>query len=71
MRITADVEVINLLLPSFNMKAKGRGSKGQLSVGFKPGHKADGPYLMVCTKTNPAGQMFKVSAMCLCYKLIL
>ena len=63
MRITADVEVNNRLLPSFNMKGKGRSLKAQLSVGRKPGSDSKDPetHMLICTKQNPAGTFYRVS----------
>ena len=62
MRICCDVDVVNRLLPSFNMKKKGKSSRAQLSVGRKPG--ADGNtgevFLMMCTKLDRNGAKYQV-----------
>ena len=61
MRITCDTELYNRLLPTFNMKQKGKVSKSQLSVGRKPGSKQGSVYLLLCTKHDRSGQHFQVT----------
>ena len=60
MRIHCDVEVLNRLLPSFNMRQKGKQSKCVVSVGRKPGDKIGEIYFLVCTKQDMAGTHYKV-----------
>ena len=67
MRLTADVEVSNRILPSFNLSNKGKSTHSQLSVGRKPGDNSkDGDvYLMVCTKLDRNGAKYRVSVLSL------
>ena len=60
MRITCDVDTSNRLLPSFNMKSKGKAAKAQLSVGRKPGEKDGEVYLMIATKQDRNGTRYRV-----------
>lgn len=61
MRITCDTDVANRLLPSFNMRQKGKVVKSQVSIGRKPGASAGGDvYLMICTKNDRNGAKYKV-----------
>ena len=57
MRITCEVDVSNRLLPSFNMRNKGKASRAQLSIGRKPGSdQTDGEvFLMIGTKQDRSG----------------
>ena len=62
MRISCDVDIVNRLLPSFNMKKKGKSSRAQLSVGRKPGSGANSGdvFLMMCTKQDRNGAKYQV-----------
>ena len=62
MRICCDVDVVNRLLPSFNMKKKGKSSRAQLSVGRKPGAGGNTGevFLMMCTKLDRNGAKYQV-----------
>ena len=61
MRITCDAEVVNRLLPAFNMRGKNKPVRCQLSVGKKPGAAADdSTYLMMCTKNDRNGAKYMV-----------
>ena len=64
MRLVCDIEVVNRLLPSMNVKKAGKASRAQLSIGKKPG---SGPlndgtlFLMMCTAKDKNGTKFPVS----------
>lgn len=62
MRISCDVDVVNRLLPSFNMKKKGKSSRAQLSVGRKPGAEGNTGevFLMMCTKLDRNGAKYQL-----------
>ncbi len=61
MRITCDVEVVNRLLPAFNLRGKNKATRSQLSVGRKPGADNEGDiYLMICTKQDRNGAKYRV-----------
>ena len=63
MRISCDVDIVNRLLPSFNMKKKGKSSRAQLSVGRKPGSGGNTSevFLMMCTKLDRNGAKYQVT----------
>ena len=65
MRLTCEVELVNRLLPSFNLKKAGRGCRAQVSLGKKPASSSkDGAlFLMVCTAKDRNGMKFPVSIM--------
>ena len=67
MRITCDIDVTNRLLPSFNMKQKGKAAKSQVSVGKKPGSKEGEIFLLVCTKQDRSGAHYRVCIAAIIY----
>ncbi|XP_041353671.1 leucine-rich repeat protein 1-like [Gigantopelta aegis] len=62
MRLTCDVELVNRLLPSFNLKKASRSCRAQVSLGKKPASSSkDGAlFLMVCTAKDRNGVKFLV-----------
>ena len=63
MRLTCDVDVINRVLPSHNLKKAARPSRAQLSIGKKPGNgplKEDAIYMMMCTAKDKNGVKYLV-----------
>ena len=73
MRITCDVDTANRLLPSFNMRQRGKAMKSQLSIGRKPGAKVeDEVYLMICTKQDRNGAKYRASdTLCFLFSVLL
>ena len=64
MRLSADVDIVNRLLPAFNIKSKTRVVRSQVSIGKKPvaigDDKKTEVFLMLCSKQDRNGAKFKV-----------
>ena len=63
MRLTCDIDVVNRVLPSHNLKKAARPCHAQLSIGKKPGNgpvKEESLYLMLCTAKDKNGSKYPV-----------
>lgn len=60
MKVVADVEIVNRLLPSAGLRSKGRSSRSQLSIGHS-GLGSSDVSLLICTQQNRMGTKFYVS----------
>ncbi|XP_033736258.1 leucine-rich repeat protein 1-like [Pecten maximus] len=58
MRLTCNVEVLNRMLPTVNMKNKSKSAHTQLSIGKKPG--SENLFLMMCTAKDRNGAKFVI-----------
>ena len=62
MKLIADVEVVSRLLPSANLKSRGRPKRAQLSVGRKCSASSSGDVeLLVSSQNDRTGTQYKVS----------
>ncbi len=62
MRIQCDFDIVNRLLPSFNLKSSSKSARAQVSVGRKPGSNTkDDVFLMICTKQDLNGMKYRVN----------
>ena len=65
MRLSCDVDVVNRVLSSYNLKKASKSSRAQLSIGKKPGNgpmKDDALYLMLCTTKDKNGVKYLVKS---------
>ena len=71
MRIHAEVDIVNRLLPSLSLKGSKSGH-AQLSVGRKPGaDPTEGAvFLMICTAKDRNGAKYRVRLICISYHVI-
>ena len=74
MRLTADVDIVNRLLPTFNIKSKSKVTRSQVSVGCKPSvigqTKKTEVFLMICSKQDRNGSKYKVKYFKILYSII-